>query len=83
MKTSILQAPVCHMKELNNLFIEMTAKNCNQRCRQCYIDFPISKNVKDFIPIDTIKKALSDSKEENKIMPKTLKCLYLYKREFY
>ncbi len=71
MKTSILQAPVCHMKELNNLFIEMTAKNCNQRCRQCYIDFPISKNVKDFIPIDTIKKALSDSKEEN------IHCIYL------
>ena len=45
MKTSILQAPVCHMKELNNLFIEMTAKNCNQRCRQCYIDFPISKTL--------------------------------------
>ena len=37
------------LKELNNLFIEMTSRNCNQRCSKCYIDFPLKKNVKDFI----------------------------------
>lgn len=59
------------MKALNNLFIELTAKNCNQRCKNCYIDFPLSKNVKDFIDIDIIKKALSDTRNEN------IECIYL------
>lgn len=71
MKTTIFQAPVCELKELNNLFIEMTAKNCNQRCTHCYIDFPLSKKVKDFISQDTIKKALNDTLKEN------IQCIYL------
>lgn len=71
MKTSIFQAPVCELKELNNLFIEMTAHNCNQCCTHCYIDFPVSKKIKDFIPIDTVKKALNDTTKEN------IQCIYL------
>lgn len=62
---SIFSAPVIELAELNNLFIELTAKNCNQRCKHCYIDFPISKNVKDFIPVDKIKCALNDTKNDN------------------
>jgi len=71
MKTSILQAPVCNLKELNNLFIEMTAHNCNQRCKHCYIDFPLTKRVKDFISIDIVKNALDDTANEN------IQCIYL------
>ena len=71
MKNAIFQTPTCQMKELNNLFIELTAKNCNQRCKHCYIDFPLSKNVKDFIPFDVIKKALEDTKNDN------IQCIYL------
>lgn len=71
MNNTILKAPECKLKELNHLFIEMTAKNCNMRCKNCYIDFPLTKNVKDFIPIDTVKKALIDTKTEN------LQCIYL------
>lgn len=59
------------LKELNNLFIELTAKNCNQRCKHCYIDFPISRAPKDFINIDIIKQALEDTMGEN------LYCIYL------
>lgn len=62
---NIFSAPVVEMQDLNNLFIELTAKNCNQRCKNCYIDFPISKNVKDFISIDKIKSALNDTKNED------------------
>lgn len=68
---NIFSAPVSKLKGLNNLFIELTAKNCNQRCKHCYIDFPISKNVKDFISIDKIKQALLDTKEEK------IDCIYL------
>lgn len=71
MTNSIYTAPVYKLEELNNLFIEMTAKNCNQRCGNCYIDFPMSKNIKDFISIDRIKEALNDTKTEN------LYCIYL------
>lgn len=69
--TSIFSAPAINLEELNNLFIELSAKNCNQRCKHCYIDFPISKNIKDFIQIEKIKEALQDTVNEN------LQCIYL------
>lgn len=71
MKSSIYQSPISQLKELNNLFIELTEKNCNQHCKHCYIDFPLSKNVKDFISIDCVKDALIDTKSEN------IQCIYL------
>ena len=56
---SIFTAPVYKLEELNNVFVEMTSKNCNQRCESCYIDFGkqtgfgrINKLVKDFIHIE-------------------------------
>ena len=67
----IFVPPMNGLKELNNLFIELTQKNCNQRCKECYIDFPITRNIKDFIQIDKIKEALNDTKNEN------LNCIYL------
>lgn len=70
--TTIYTAPVYKLKELNNIFIELTAKNCNQRCQNCYINLPLStKIIKDFIPIDKIKEAIEDTKTEN------LHCIYL------
>lgn len=69
--TNTYTAPVSIMHELNNLFLELTAKNCNQRCKHCYIDFPFSKNVKDFLPIEKIKEALNDTTKDN------IKCIYL------
>lgn len=71
MTTTILKAPTCIMEKFENLFIEMTAKNCNQRCKHCYIDFPITKNIKDFIQTETVQKALADTVNEN------IKCIYL------
>ena len=68
---SICTAPVYKLTELNNLFIDMTSKNCNQRCSSCYINFPAQKNVKDFISIDVIKEALDDTKSEK------IYCIYL------
>ncbi len=68
---SICTAPIYKLDELNNLFIEMTSKSCNQRCSGCYIDFPLSKKVKDFITIDKVKEVIEDSLTEN------LYCIYL------
>lgn len=70
--TNIFTAPIYKLEELNNIFIEMTAKNCNQRCKNCYIDLPSStRTIKDFISIDRIKEMLEDTKGEN------LHCIYL------
>ena len=71
MKNAIFQTPISELKELNNLFIELTAKCCNQHCKHCYIDFPLTKNVKDFISIDSIKEAINDTTKEN------IECIYL------
>lgn len=68
---NLYSVPKCELKELNHLFIELTEKNCNQHCKNCYIDFPLSKAKKDFISIDRIKQALIDTKDEN------LYCIYL------
>ena len=59
------------MKELKDIFIELTAKNCNNRCRQCYIDFPFTKNIKDFIKLDIVKQTLSV------IDNNPVRCIYL------
>lgn len=61
MNNSIIKAPVVLLKELDSVFIEMTAKNCNLRCSHCFIDFP-SKNIKDFIPVEKVKSALVQAK---------------------
>ena len=71
MSNNIYTAPVYKLKELNNLFIELTAKVCNQKCAKCYIEFPTFKKIKDFISLDKIKEALNDTKNEN------LYCIYL------
>ncbi len=57
MKTNIYQSQVVNMQSLNNLFIEMTAKSCNQHCKHCYIDFPQYSKVVDYISLDTVKKS--------------------------
>lgn len=71
MSNSIYTAPIYKLDELNNLFIELTEKNCNQRCSNCYINFPMSKNLKDYISLEKIREALNDTKSEN------IYCIYL------
>ncbi len=57
MSNIIVKAPCVNLSALETLFIEMTAQNCNLRCKHCYINFG-DKKVKDFIPIDKIKQTL-------------------------
>ena len=71
MNSKIFKSEVTEMKSLNNLFIEMTAKSCNQHCKHCFIDFPKYKRELDFISIDIIKQALNDTTLED------IECIYL------
>lgn len=68
---NIFTSPVYKLENLNYVYILLTAKHCNQRCKQCYIDFPLSRHVKDFIDINRIKEMLIDIKGQN------LDCIYL------
>ena len=71
MPQTILTAPCVTLKELNHLFIELSAANCNLRCKHCYLKFNPYKKIKDFIPVDKIKRMLADTRADN------LKCIYL------
>lgn len=71
MPSSIYQSKTVEMTNLDNLFIELTSKCCNQRCKKCYIDFPMYKKTEDYIDIDIIKQALNDTMSDN------IKCIYL------
>lgn len=70
MNKTIIKAPCVNMQKMESLFIEMTAKNCNLQCKHCYIDFQ-DKRIKDFIPLDKIKQALTQ------INKKELKYIHL------
>ena len=57
MNKTIIKAPCVNLASLETLFIEMTAQNCNLKCKHCYIDFK-DKKVKDFIQLDKVKQSL-------------------------
>lgn len=63
-RMAILTAPKSELIEFNDLFIEMSKKTCNLKCKHCYIDFSHEKNIKNFIPLEKIKESLQDLKEE-------------------
>lgn len=62
---NILTSPKSELISFDSLFIELSMKACNLKCKHCYIDFKNEKNTKNFIHIDKIKEALFDLKSEN------------------
>jgi len=61
---NFMSAPKVEMENLKNLFFELSHKACNLKCKHCYIERNIYKQESDFIPIDKIKTALLDTKDE-------------------
>ena len=64
MTNTIIKAPCISLKKLEEIYIEMTAQNCNLRCKYCFIDFKETK-IKDFIPVDKVKQNLNYLNKEN------------------
>ncbi len=62
---SFMYAPCAELKELNNLFFELTRFNCNLKCPNCYIKKSSYKELKDYLKIDRIKTVLLQSRKEN------------------
>lgn len=50
--------PVVELCELKNLFLQLSYKTCNLKCKHCYIERNIYKNEDDFMSMDKIKEAL-------------------------
>ncbi len=63
MNITIRKSKIATLKSFDNLFIEMSEKYCNQKCKHCYIDFPEFKKVQDFIEKEIIENALSELKD--------------------
>ena|GEM_PF-436429 len=62
---NFIQAPVVHLSALDNLFIELSRKGCNLRCKHCYIEKSPYKQENDFIELEKIKNALKCIGEKN------------------
>ncbi len=71
MKNNTFCSEIVSMTSLNNLFIEMSAKCCNQHCKHCYIDFPQYKKIEDYIDPELVRKTLNESINDD------IKCIYL------
>ncbi|MBR1617061.1 radical SAM protein [bacterium] len=64
-QTAMLVAPpVVKMTELKNLFIQLSSKTCNLKCKYCYIERNEFSNQEDFIDFEKIKQALLDIKKQ-------------------
>lgn len=63
--------PKVELSKLDNLFLQLSSKACNLKCKHCYIERNPYKNEEDFISIDKIKQNLFMVKNLN------LKSIYL------
>ena len=60
----LITPPVVALKELKNLFLCLSTKICNLKCKYCYIEKNVSKNNDDFLPPEKIKENLSVIKDK-------------------
>lgn len=63
-KTMFMTPPKVELSELKNVFIQLCAKACNLKCKNCYIEKNPYKNEEDFIELDKVKHALLNIKNE-------------------
>lgn len=59
-----LKAPCTELKELKNLWFQLSSNTCNLKCKHCYLScMPVTKP--KFLGTDKIKAALEIAREEN------------------
>lgn len=56
------KAPSVELKDLNNLWFQLTTTTCNLKCKHCYLGC-IPSNKPHFLPFDKIKTAIEESKK--------------------
>ena len=50
--------PKVELKELKNLFLQLSSKTCNLNCKYCYLEHSSNKNETDFLDIEKIRQTL-------------------------
>ncbi len=58
--TLSFQAPCIEMKELNNLWFNITGFTCNLKCRHCYLSCSPSNKSRKFLNMEKVKNALNE-----------------------
>ena len=56
---TLLTPPKVEMTELQNVFLQLSSKACNLKCKFCYIEKNTYKKEEDFLPLEKIKRSLS------------------------
>ena len=57
--------PKVELKELKNLFFQLSSKTCNLNCKYCYLEHNSNKNEADFLDVEKIKQSLAFIKNLN------------------
>ena len=70
-KMTLIHPPKAELKELKNVFFQLSSKACNLKCKFCYIEKNSYKKEEDFLPTDKIKQSL------NFLKGKKLNSIYL------
>ena len=64
-KTTLITPPKVELKELKNVFLQLSSKACNLKCKFCYIKKNTFKKEEDFLPLEKIKQSLTILKNKN------------------
>lgn len=65
--TMLITPPKAELKNLKNLFFQLSSKSCNLNCKYCYLEKDSFKKEEDFLNFDKVKLALSSLKKEEKL----------------
>jgi len=57
------QAPCVELKNLDNLWFQLSTRSCNLKCKHCYLSCAPTVKGKNFLPFDKIKSALEEAKK--------------------
>lgn len=63
-------APCVDLKNLNNLWFQLSEVNCNLKCKHCFLSCQANTKTRSFLGMDKIKQAMADSED--------LKIEYIY-----
>lgn len=58
------QAPYIELKNLNNLWFQITGLTCNLKCRHCFLGCNSTNKAKSFLNMDKIRKTLDEVNRE-------------------
>lgn len=58
-------APSIELKNLNNLWFQLSSSICNLKCKHCYLSCMPSTRPKGFLPLDKVKNTLEEARNLN------------------